>query len=61
VARISVPASVRIAVDVYTADGRRLKSFRTNECDVSDLANGVYLLKVTACSRTKLLRLVVEH
>jgi len=61
VARITVPASVPIKADIYTTGGRCLKSFRTNECDISDLANGVYLVKVTAYSRTKMLRLVVEH
>lgn len=61
VARITVPASVPIKADIYTSGGRLLKTFRTNECDISDLANGVYLVKVTAYSRTKMLRLVVEH
>ena len=61
VARITVPAGVPIRADVYTSGGRLLKTFRTNECDISGLANGVYLVKVTAYSRTKMLRLVVEH
>lgn len=61
VARITVPGNVPISVDVYTAYGRLVKTFSTNECDISDLANGIYLMKVNAYSDTKMLRLVVEH
>jgi len=61
VARITVPGNVPITVNLYTAYGRLVKTFNTNECDVSKLANGIYLMKVTAYSKTKTLRLLVEH
>jgi len=61
IARISVPANTPVAVGVYTTNGRLVKTFNTNEFDASTLANGVYLLKVTANSNTTTLRLVVEN
>jgi len=61
IARISVPANTPVAVGVYTTNGRLVKTFNTNEFDASTLANGVYLLKVTANDNTTTLRLVVEN
>lgn len=60
-ARLSVPANVPVAVNLYNANGRLVRTYNTSNCDVSNLANGVYVMKVTTDNTTTTLRLVIEH